>query len=281
MRRLISATTVLALALVLFGGAGCAPQVEVRTGTKVVCTYGEVISDGIHTVKVPAQDAGKYKVRTITRLCPRHAQLESLYQAAQQALAAGDMAAAKKALEQVVAIDPAFAKAAAQLDTIAGGGKPAPDTSSPGGSAATTSTPDKPGDADTGSPAESLLVWAPDKISGFTASRPTVDPLTIARQYVPASGSDAVSFVIAVEQFPSAKLANSGLTAQVKRVYSRDSDTFKLNGHDVYFGTDGQRYGALGFVDGAVMVVLEMSGKSGEPPSGLKSALKAAANQLP
>jgi hypothetical protein len=118
-------------------------------------------------------------------------------------------------------------------------------------------------------------------LTGFTASKPAVDPLNIARQYVPAQESDVVTLVIVAEQFSGNEMAKEGLTGQVKNVYTRDKDTFTLNGHSVYFGTDGSRYAAVGFVKGSVLVALEMSGKPGQSPTKLRSALEDAVRQLP
>jgi hypothetical protein len=258
---------------------GCAPKVEVRTGTKVICTYGEVVSDDIRTIKVPAADVAKYSVRTVTRICDTHTRLEALYREAQDAIAAGDLATAKKKLEAVIALDAGFAQAGAQLGIIASGGTPKAD-SAPVPSGTTTSTP-KPGDGTTGNPAESLLAWAPDAISGYTASKPTIDPLSIARQYVPASDAKPVTFVIVVEQFRNNAGAKVGLKEQVTSRYTRNKATLTVNGRSVYYGTDGRRYAAIGFVDGSVMVALEMSAAMGESPNGLKSSLEKALKELP
>jgi hypothetical protein len=280
MKRIIRIALMAMLAATALGTAGCARQVEVRTGTKVVCTYGEVVSDDVRLIKVPAKEAGEHHVRTVTKICDRHAELEALYQAAQQALAANDLATARVKLEQVVAIDAAFGNAASQLGTIASGKKPEPDKNPTAGPTATTAA-DKPGEDSTGVPAESLLSWAPDALTGFTASKPAVDPLSIARQYVPAQGSDVVTFVITAEQFSSNEMAKEGLTGQVKNVYTKGKDTFNLNGHSVYFGTDGSRYAAVGLVKGSVLVALEMSGKPGQSPAALRSALEDAVKELP
>jgi len=70
----------------------------------------------------------------VVRTCDKHAGVAKLYGEAQQAIAAGDMAAAKTKLEQVIASDPAYRKAKAQLDEIVAKKKPAvdkEDTSAP------------------------------------------------------------------------------------------------------------------------------------------------------
>jgi hypothetical protein len=129
-------------------------------------------------------------------------------------------------------------------------------------------------------PAASLLKWAPDSLDGYKAAKPVLDPLNIAREYVP-SGGRVASFVIVAEQSRTAAAAQQALSSQVKQRYPSDADAITVNGHKAYFGTDGRRYAVLGFSDGPVMVALEMTVSSGDSPKSLKSALVDAAKQLP
>lgn len=265
--------------------AGCQPDVEVRTGQKVECPYGHTVTDGVRKVKVPASDIGKYQVETVSRVCTEHAQTEKLYAQAQDALAAGDMAKAKAALEQVVAVDAGFKMAATQLAQLGKGEKPQPDSSAgiPSGSSASTSTPSstKPGDGDPSSPAGSLLKWAPDTLEGFTAEDPTIDVLSIAREYVPGRGAKPTSMVIVAEQFRTPAAAKAALKAQLRNGYPSDRATVEIGGRKGTFGTDGRRFAALGFSDGSVMIVIEMGAAEGAEPGRLKGGLTAVAEQLP
>lgn len=282
--------TRLALALALAGAAltatACQPKVEVRTGTRVVCSFdGAVVSEDIKTVKVTGDEVGKYQVKTVTRLCDKHTKLEALYRQAQELIVKGDLKAAKEKLAQIVAVDAAYAKAKSQLDAIAANKKPAPDNLPPasGGSTpgtTTTNPPAKPGEGDTSNPSASLLKWAPDSIKGYKSTKALLDPLNITREYIPESSSP-LSFVIVAEQDKTSTGAKAALKRQVQQAYPEDSDTLKVNGHDAYFGTDGRRYAILGFTDGSVMVALEMSVSPDDNPAKLKARLVDAAEQLP
>jgi len=267
-----------AIALALATSVGCQPKVEVKTGTRIVCTEGHVISEQVRTEEVPADQIADYRVKTVVRTCDKHVGIAKLYGEAQQAIAAGDMAAAKTKLEQVIASDPAYRKAKAQLDEIVAKKKPAVDEEDTSAPPADQQTPKPDGDAST--PAASLLVWAPDKVTGFTAVKPVIDPLNIAREYVPADGSDVRSMVIIAEQSRTAAGAASALNTQVKGKYGSVKDTVTVNGHQAYFGTDGRAFAVLGFTDGSVMVAIEMSVDSGDP-KGLKNELTRVAEQMP
>jgi len=279
MIRALKASLVAALVLSLGLVTGCQPKVQVKTGTRVVCTEGHVISQKVKTVEVPADEIASYRVKTVVRTCEMHAGVAAIYQDAQKAIATGDLKAAQDKLSQVVAADPAYRKAKAQLADIEAKKKPSVDTDDTSKPVEDTTTK-KPGDGDTATPAASLLRWAPDTIDGFTATKPIIDPLNIAREYSAASGRVA-SFVIVAEQGKTPAGAQQALSYQVKQKYASDKDSITVNGHKAYFGTDGTRYAILGFTDGSVMVALEMTGKPGDSPKSLKSALVDAAKQLP
>lgn len=279
MKRLVTTLLFLALAFAVVASAGCQKKIEVQTGTRTVCTYGESISQDVRTIKVPADKAGDYRVITVTKTCDRHRKLEALYGAAQLDLAKNDLAAAKSKLTQVVAGDPNFSHARSQLDQLNAGKKPAVDTGKPGGSKPATSTP-VPGGTNPSGPIEALLKWAPDSVSGFTASKPVLDAVSLSRQYEPGSSSSVVSMVIAAEQFRNPSAASTSFGSQVKGRYPRNASTLSVNGHAVYFGTDGRRFAVLGFTQGAVLVVVEMAGEQGGQ-AGLKDDLIRIAKQLP
>jgi len=107
-----------------------------------------------------------------------------------------------------------------------------------------------------------------------------IDPLNIAREYVPADGSDVRSMVIIAEQSRTAAGAAAALNTQVKGKYTSAKDTVTVKGHQAYFGTDGRAFAVLGFTDGSVMVAIEMSVDSGDP-KGLKTELTRVAEQMP
>lgn len=269
---------VLALAVSALASTGCQRKVEVQSGTRTVCTAGEVISDDVKTIKVPANKASAYRVRTVTVTCDKHKQLPILYADAQTALAAGDTKLAATKLAQVIALDPTYRKAKEQSDSIAKGGKPAPDTTpAPNVVTPPPVTPPKPGEAT--ATVGALGRWAPDTISGFAAAKALSDALTVSREYTPTGSSPAVSAVIVAEQFRTAADAQKGLAVQVKQRYPKDAATFKLKGRDTYFGTDGKRFAALGFTDGSVMVAIGVTAT--KDPKDLRALAEQIVAQLP
>lgn len=275
----ISAAAILIVAAI-FGLSACQKKVEVETGTKVVCSYGHTVTDDIKTIEVPADEVSEHRVRTETVVCDRHKKLEALYQDAQQALRDGDTKAAKAKLTEVVALEKTFGKAQAQLDAVAKGETPKPDTGSTSGSAPDPK-PANPGEGDTSGPSGSMKVWMPDKLTGFTANKPVVDVLTISRTYAPESGSKAFTLVIVAEQYRTAKDANAALNSRIKSRYTKDVDTLKINGHTIHFGTDGKQFAASGFTDGAILVAMEMSANQGVAPKELKGLVEGVLKQLP
>lgn len=286
MRRFSAVVLVMALALAGLGAQGCQRTVKVRSGVRVMCTEGHVISDSIKTIEVPAAKAGDYTVVNETRTCDKHSKLADLYAAAQEAITKGDLKSASEKLKQVVAEEPTYRKAKTQLDTIVAGKTPTPDTGTPGtnnnGGGTTPPPPNTPDPATnpTETTTGALTIWIPGTLSGWTAKGPSVDPLTVARQYLPSGGSKAVSLVIVAEQYSTETAAKAGLATKVKQAYAKDAATFTINGHSAYFGTDGRRFGVLGFTAGPVMVALEADGKS-DTPKELRGLLEDAAKQLP
>jgi len=65
----------------------------------------------------------------------------------------------------------------------------------------------------------------------------------------------------------------------VKQAYTKNAATLKINGHDMYFGTDGRRFAAIGFTDGSVMVALELTAP--KSPQNLRALAEQVAKQLP
>jgi hypothetical protein len=273
-------TLMMALAVAGASATGCQRKVQVKSGTITMCTAGEVVSDDVKTITVPANKAAAYSVRTVTVTCDKHTQLQALYAESQAALATGDTKLAEAKLAQVLALDPAYGKAKAQAAAIAKGGKPAPDTSLTPSTGTTTTAPvapPKPGETTT--TVGALGKWTPDSITGFVAGRPLSDALSVSREYIPSGSSPAQGLVIVAEQFRTAADAKSGMEHEVKQSYTKNVATLKINGHDAYFGTDGKRFAAIGFTDGAVMVALELTSPSS--PQNLRSLAEQVAKQLP
>ncbi len=268
------------LATALLGAPACQRMVEVQTGTRIVDSQGKLISEDIHTVRVPANTAGAYRVVTITQPAA-NPQIASLYAQVQTAIAAGNLPLAEAKLKQLLAITPTYRRAKQQHDAIAKGQKVTPDLtpSKPTPSTPRPSTPTPPSGEPTAT-AGSLLRWVPDALAGFSAAKAGVDPLSVSREYVSGAGNPARTLVVVAEQFRTASDAKRALQAEVKNRYPSSASSSSIHGHATYFGTDGREFAAIGFTSGAVLVAAEASPDSGSP-SQLKSLLAKVVEQLP
>ncbi|NTU72214.1 MAG: hypothetical protein HGB10_10420 [Coriobacteriia bacterium] len=268
--------TILLAAFLLAASAGsvaCQRMVEVQTGTRTVDSQGRVLSEDIHTLKVPVDTAGAYRVQTIVQpgIDPR---IETLYSEAQAALIAGDYQLAGDKLGALLALTPDYRQATSQSDAIKAGKKPKPDNSpapKPG-----TTTPSK---TPTDTPS-ALRKWMPDTLTGFTAQPALVDAFSATRYYKPTGGTEAKSLSVYVEQYRSSAEAKKWLGLKVKRYFPKNADTFRGNNRNVYFGTDGDSSAAIGFASGEVLVAIQADVKSGDPKA-LRSTLEAVLKQLP
>jgi len=281
MSRLRSIALILVVAAMLLTASGCQRMVDVQTGTRVVDEQGRVVSENVRTVRVSTAEAGKYRVVTVTE----NSQAEALYNAAQQDIAAGDTEAAAKKLAELLAVQPDYRNAKVQLAAIQAGKKVVADTGGSGGSTggssggSSPSTPKPPASKDSTPTAGGLLRWIPE-LSGYRASKAAVDPLSVSRQYTPSSSGDLQSLVVVAEQFRNADAAKAALRSQVQSRYTGSDATFKIGGHNVYFGTDARQFAVIGFTDGAVMVAAEGMSASGSPKD-LRGVLTEAVKQLP
>jgi hypothetical protein len=267
-RRFLSAVVVAAIAgaLVL---SGCTQVVRVETGEIVTCTYGEITTDTVHVIEVPADQAANYTVTRETTTCPRHLKAEALYAEAQAAILASDLATAKAKLAEIVALDATFGRAKAQLDAIDAGQTPVPDTGSTNPSKPSTGTAD--GQLPVG-PVASLAGYVPDTLAGYTAQPVIADAFTLTREYIPAAGSPIAHLVIVVEQYKDAKAAGTQITAVIAPGSSFDVSTVSVAGHDMRFSTDGSLFATLAWNDNGVLVVIEAS-STAHKPADLKSNL--------
>jgi len=270
---------VLILVAILSAGllllAGCNRTVRVETGERIVCTYGEVVTDTIHTVEVPSDQAGKYKVVRETITCDRHKRLEALYAEAQAAIVAGDLKTARVRLAEIVTTEPTFRNAQQQLDAIDEGKTPTVDTSvSPSSGSTTTKTPAAGGTPSQGQepvgPVATLSTWVPDTLPGYTSTPIIADVYTLTRQYLPAKTDPTDALVIVVEQYKDAAAAKAAISNDLGASYPTDSSVITVSGRSVYFGTDGHRFAIAAWNENGVIVAVEGSSKTGNP-----AALKA------
>lgn len=280
-RRFAALIALIALVSVIATGAllsGCTKStVSVKTGERVMCTFGEEISSTVKTLRVDSSEAGKYSVRTRTVTCDKHAQLQKLYSEAQTALGTQDFTTAKAKLAEVVKLDATYKLASKQLDELENGGEPDPDET--GGS------PEEPAATDPGDqekpegPVASLLVYTPDSLSGFRAQKVGSDAFSVSRQYVPTAGGAISLLTIVAEQHRSAQAASAWLATYVKGPYSKSSSTVQVGGHSAYLATDGRRFAIIAWTNGQVVVAIEAD--AGANPAGAFEKLKAIAGGLP
>ena len=257
--------------------------VEVKTGERVMCTYGEQVSNSIRTIRVPAKEAANYSVKTVTITCDEHLALEASYAAAQAALAKKDVATAKAELEKVVRVEPSFRRARQQLDEIAAGKVPAPDTGTGGGGAppdtsqpATQTTPGK--DDPPAGPVASLLVYTPDSLAGYRVLKPVADVFAVSREYLPLSSGKIAALVIAAEQHRSDQAAIDWVRDNVRQLYTHSARDLRVKGHDGYIATDGRRFAIIAWTEGPITVAIEADTSS--RPQDVLSSLESIASAI-
>lgn len=271
----------IALAIAALAGAlalvGCAQLVRVETGTIVTCTYGEITTDTVHVIEVPADQAANYTVTRETTTCPLHLKAEALYAEAQAAILSADLEAAKAKLAEIVALDATFRRARSELDAINAGKTPVPDTGSTTPSTGTTGTAG--GDKLPLGPVANLANYVPDSVAGYTGQPVNADVFTLAREYAPPANSPADYLVIVVEQYKDAKAAQADVVAAIVPRYGFGVSKVNVAGREMRFGTDGSRFATLEWNDGGILVVIEAS-SAARKPVDLKSTLVTLAGGL-
>ena len=253
-------------------------NVEVQSGTRYVCTYGESLGSDVRTLEVREADASKYSVVTKTTTCSRHKQAEDLYLKAQQALKSGDTKNAGKLLAQVVALDPKYKQAAAQVSLINSGKKPAPDTApTDKPSSPATNTPSDPKPSD--SPAMDGYRWlVPDAIPGFTAEGVSAEALALTRAYAPSDRGRYDQLVIMVQQYRSEAAAKETVNTEVTSAYPSGKKVSQ-SGLSGWFGVNGNGFAALSLARGEIVVTFELHSTTGKPVA-LESDLREIASRI-
>lgn len=269
------AVLVLALTTTLAAG-GCGEKlIRVESGQRVICTYGETISNTIKVVEVPVSEADKYTVKTTRVLCPKHRSLEILYAAAQKAIADGDLKTARAKLGEVLALEAAWGKAAEQAAAIDAGKTPTVDAAPPGPSTPTPGAGTEPtGTGVPEGPVASLAVFVPDAIPGYTAAKVVASDFSLSRDYMPATKSSLTSVVVVAEQYGTAAAAKVAAESTIQNQYSSSRTSLTIEGRAVLYGTYGPRYAALAWNEGAVLIVIEgysAGGKATEIRGALES----------
>lgn len=279
---LVAAAVVLAGVWLLVAGGN--RTVRVETGERIVCTYGEVVTDTIRTVEVPAADAAKYKVVRETITCDRHERLEALYAEAQAAILAGDLTTAREKLAEIVKIEPQFRSAQQQIDAIDEGRTPVVDKDAPAPPASkpASSTPggttDSPGKEPVG-PVASLSSFVPDTLPGYTSTPIIADVYVLTRQYLPNASNPTDALVVVVEQYKDATFAKNAIKNSLGSSYPTSASTFTVAGRSVYFGTNGHRLAIVAWNEQGILVAIEGSSETGNG-AALKAHLTSLVNAI-
>jgi hypothetical protein len=248
--------------------AGCNRTVRVETGERIVCTYGEVVTDTVHTIEVSAADAATYHVVSKTVTCDRHKRLESLYADAQAAILAADLAAARLKLAEVVKTEPQFRNAQRQIDAIDAGATPAVDKGAPKTPGSPGSvTPAPAGDKQPVGPVATLASWVPASLPGYTSTPILADVYTLTREYLPGGSAPTDNLVVVVEQYKDAAAAAAAIRNDLARSYPASSSTLTISGRSVYFGTDSKRHAIVAWNENGVVVAIEGTPRNGGPAS--------------
>ncbi len=267
----------LAIALAV---AGCGERtVTVQTGERVVCTYGETVSSTVKSIEVPASKASGYKVVTKTVTCEKHKVIEAIYAAAQRAIEAGDLKAARDKLAEVIGLDANFRKAGEQIALIDAGKKPVPDTGT-GGTGSTTPT-STPGGGIPEGPVASLSTWVPDVIAGYKAEPVVADATALTRDYVPTSSKSVTSLVVVAEQFKDAASAKAAAAAMIASQYPSARSTVTADGRTLLYGASSKEFAAVAWNEGAVMIVVESYAAAGTLGSTKSELTSVAAAIIP
>jgi hypothetical protein len=300
MRRVWTLLVVMMLGAGLLILPGCKKQmVTVETGEVVICTYGEIVSDTTEEIEVPADEVANHGVITTVVTCDLHQKLETLYEAAEAALAEGDTEAAERAFAEIAETDSSYRDATSRLAELRAGGAgaaaaggtsaegTAPDGTTPGGTTPGGTTPPAPGGTTPSTPGDdegpvgpiaNLTTYIPDRLPGFVGQRVYSDPFVLFRDYLPESPGKIVQMAVEVEQFKDNAMARQNVDDRVRTRYNSNSQDLKIGSLDGYFGTR-PGFAGLAFTEGPVFVLLEVYTTSANPAEH-RDALVAAARVM-
>ncbi len=267
------------LLILMFG-----EKVRVRTGTKIICTYGEVLKDSTRTEWVFKWQSDRYHVTYRRMLCQRHRTAEQLYARALKAVKAKDLRTAKDIFGEVAAIDPAFKDVGKQLQKLGVTPPPVPGSASGSNSSSNSGgqpgSDNKPGGSSQGgttNPSGPLVSQLPKTVSGYRLTNDWGGDLGAGQTWVPTSKKDIQMLTIVLEQTGS----DAGATSRIKmykRSYSENARNLTIEGRPTYFGTDGRAFAVLLWHRGGVVYEMEVQteGKPANARSPLTSIATAA-----
>ena len=272
MRRRIQTALIISLAATLaLAAASCGrSEVGVRTGQRVDCKYGHVISDTTRYLKVDASRARDYTVRRETTICALHLRALKLYGQAQKALSRKNKAAAKKLLAQVVAIDPHFEGAGDKYASL-GGRVPAKgkvQTSSSSGGSGSSADNGSEGQPPSGTSTSGIfLSRIPESVSPYKPVSRNEDLLSGSRLFGAKRASwSARSLTISVRWIGKKMKFDDWYRKRLAARFSESRDrNVSVPRGTGRFGTDSGKLANLCWNRGGYVYQIEVEARSGNP----------------
>jgi hypothetical protein len=284
--------------IILFSLAFAFQPVKVKVGERVVCKYGETITDRTKTITVPRLFAGSYGVKVSKSICPKHRTVERLYDDATRLIAQGDISTAGKILGSIKKRDPEFKDVDKRITKLnkeltAAGLEPIPtdtgNSSSSGGNGGSSGNSSGNNNSDGNSGGDSqgdgtpsylyLLDRLPDKVSGYTLWAEDYTDLSAARTFYPDKSGTIKLLTMEVDSTGNAQSADNFIANEIKRNYPGDKDSnVKVGGNTCYFGTHANQFAMLAWRDGGIVYQVEMMAKSN--PQNLKDDLISVAKSM-
>lgn len=238
--------------------------VKVRTGTKIVCKFGETIEDNTKVIYRPRAWADNYTFKTKEIICEKHLKAERLYREAQKLLAKGDLQSAKQKLDQVTELDSNYKKSKSQLASInklASSSSIASNSSSPGNNSGDASK-------DTDYPEIDITSLFPDPLPGYYSGviQDNLDG-SFSRSYTPKYPKDqeiVQSVLIAIHQWPNDKMART-FVIKSKDAFPLNSKNVSISGNFGYYGTDKYTYSYLSWYESNMAYEIVMHSAQSKP----------------
>ncbi len=295
-------------------------KVKVRTGTRVVCEYGELLEDNTRLVTVPKAKAEKYKIRTVRKLCLKHRRAENLYKQAEKALSNGDSGKAQEAFKKIMELDPKFrdtkkrlaslnesivkqetagSTSASEVEGQSTQVKPAPSVGSlassitegqaPGTSQSGVDIPNTgdgnsyTGEAGTSATNVDLVLFVPGTLTGYLTGSLSKSDTYASRDYSPQGAKQQlVEFLlITVHKLDSKDEAKLFIDRVSRRAfYANAQEPILREDRKAYFGTDETTYANLSWYDGNLVYEVQMQSATNSP-SDLYNEIIEVGRQIP
>lgn len=287
MRRTIQTAFLVCLVLLLAVSAlSCrGNEVRVRTGLRILCRYGHVITDTTRFVTVDAAQAKNYSVREETTICAAHLRAQKLYAQAQAALAKKQKSKAKALLAKVVGIDPAFKSAASQYKALGGegaaGGSAGSSTksSSSGSSSSSNSGGTTSGGTSSHQAGGTYLSRIPKSLTSYTLVSENEDALSGTRLFAARASSPVRLLTLSVFWLGKKTSFETWYRNTIRARYSVSLKTVTVSGSSAHFGTDGTKFAHICWAENGLVYQGEMEAREGNPKT-LQAQLVSVANKL-